>query len=242
VRDDLPILYVIACGGRPAGDLPDFVTTVQADGWDVCVITSPSGRKFIDAELLADLTGHPVRDDYKRPEDPDVLPSADALAVVPATFNTINKWAHGISDTLALGLLNEAVGLARPIVAVPWPNVALARHPAFTRSITDLRSWGVTVLLDPDRLPAPDSGEPGKATFPWDDLHAELTAHHAVAEIGPARRRTGADLRAALDGTTPPEDRFTADIDSAVGLLTTEDRDPWADDASVSILPDQAAG
>jgi antitoxin (DNA-binding transcriptional repressor) of toxin-antitoxin stability system len=53
--------------------------------------------------------------------------------------------------------------------------------------------------------------------------------HHAVAEIGPARRRTGADLRAALDGTEPPDGRFAEDIDGAVGLLTTEDSDPWAD-------------
>jgi flavoprotein len=34
--------------------------------------------------------------------------------VAPATFNTINKWAQGISDTLALGLLNEATGLGLP--------------------------------------------------------------------------------------------------------------------------------
>lgn len=52
---------------------------------------------------------------------------------------------------------------------------------------------------------------------------------HPVAEIGPARRRTGADLRAALEGTEPPDDRFTENIDAALGLLTTEERDPWDD-------------
>jgi hypothetical protein len=78
-------------------------------GWDVCVIATPSGTKFVDAEQLARLTGHVVRHDYKQPDEPDVLPPADAMAVAPATFNTINKWAAGISDTLALGLLNEAL-------------------------------------------------------------------------------------------------------------------------------------
>jgi antitoxin (DNA-binding transcriptional repressor) of toxin-antitoxin stability system len=53
--------------------------------------------------------------------------------------------------------------------------------------------------------------------------------HHAVAEIGPARRRTGADLRTALDGLTAPDDRFAEDIEDAVALLTNEGRDPWAD-------------
>ncbi|MDF5758404.1 flavoprotein [Spongiactinospora sp. TRM90649] len=170
-----PVLYVIACGGRPAGELPDLVSSLQAEGWMVCVVTTLSGQKFVDADRLAKLTGHPVRQDYKRPEEPDVLPPADAMAVVPATFNTINKWASGISDTLALGLLNEAIGLELPLVAVPWPNVALARHPAFSLSVERLTSWGISIVLDRARLPQPSSGLPGAATFPWAELKAELS-------------------------------------------------------------------
>ena len=56
-----PVLYVIACGGRPGGQLPAFVSFAQEQGWDVCVIATPAGTKFLDAERLADLTGHPVR-------------------------------------------------------------------------------------------------------------------------------------------------------------------------------------
>ncbi|WP_026410797.1 flavoprotein [Actinomadura oligospora] len=171
---DGPVLYLIACGGRPAGGLTDLVPRLQADGWTVCVIATPSGTRFIPSDELRTLTGYPVRSDYKRPDEPDVLPPADAFAVVPATFNTINKWAQGISDTLALGLLNEALGLGRPIIAVPWPNQALARHPAFERSVADLRAWGVTVILDPDQLPAPDSPGANEGTFPWNDLRTRL--------------------------------------------------------------------
>jgi prevent-host-death family protein len=50
-----------------------------------------------------------------------------------------------------------------------------------------------------------------------------------VAEIRPARRRTGRDLRAALADLPPPDDRFASDIDEAVALLTTDRTDPWAD-------------
>jgi prevent-host-death family protein len=53
--------------------------------------------------------------------------------------------------------------------------------------------------------------------------------NQAVAEIGPARRRTGADLRAALADVPPPDDRFAEDISAALALLTTEETDPWAD-------------
>jgi phosphopantothenoylcysteine synthetase/decarboxylase len=173
-----PVLYVIACGGRPAGDLPHFIESVQTDDWDVCVIATPSGLKFIDAPHLAELTGHPVRFDYKQPDEPDILPAPDALAVAPATFNTINKWAGGISDTLALGLLNEALGLGLPVVAVPFPNIALAQHPAFRTSIDRLRQWGVQLIHDPEQhpLPTPDMGPPAAALFAWDVLRTHVAA------------------------------------------------------------------
>jgi phosphopantothenoylcysteine synthetase/decarboxylase len=171
-----PVLYVIVCGGRPAAELSAFVGHARDQGWIVCVVSTPSGTKFLDTERLAALTGYPVRSQYKQPDEPDVLPPADAFVVAPATFNTVNKWAHGNSDTLALGLLNEAIGLGLPIVAVPWPNVALARHPAFQQSIADLRAWGVTVLFDPERLPTPDSAEQCRTAFPWGELRQELTA------------------------------------------------------------------
>ncbi|SDZ06709.1 Flavoprotein [Micromonospora pattaloongensis] len=161
-----PVLYVVACGGRAAGELAPFVKAVQDEGWDVCVVATPSALKFMNAGDLADLTGHPVRHDYKHPDEPDVLPPPDAMIVAPATFNTINKWAYGGSDTLALGLLNEAVGLGLPLAVAPTPNAALARHPAFAESVARLRSWGVAVLLDPGRLATGDT----PPFIPWDAL------------------------------------------------------------------------
>lgn len=168
---DRPVLYVIACGGPPAKALPPFVRFAQAEGWDVCVITTPDGSKFVDSRQLAELTGHPVRVHYKQPDEPDVLPPPDAFVIAPATFNTINKLAAGISDTLALGLVNEAIGLGLPIIAVPWPNAHLVRHPVFRRNIDTLRSWNMTVVLNPDRLPRASEGP---AVFPWEELRTEL--------------------------------------------------------------------
>jgi phosphopantothenoylcysteine synthetase/decarboxylase len=92
---DAPVLYVVACGGRSAGDLPDFVTRLKADGWDVWVVATPSALKFMDTAVQGELTGHVVRSDYKQPDQPDVLPPPVAVVVAAATFNTINKWAHG---------------------------------------------------------------------------------------------------------------------------------------------------
>lgn len=174
-----PVLYVVACGAPPADQLPSFVGFAQEQSWDVCVIATPYGMKFLDAAALEDLTGHPVRSEYKDPAEPDVLPPADAIVVAPATFNTVNKWAQGISDTLALGLLNEAVGLGLPVAAVPWTNAPLAAHPVFQRSITVLAEWGVRVILDLAQLP-PATGGPD--AFPWDGLRVELAELRRVLE------------------------------------------------------------
>lgn len=56
-----------------------------------------------------------------------------------------------------------------------------------------------------------------------------VRGNRPVAEIGPARRRTGADLRAALADTMPPDDTFAANIAEAMSMVTSEVSDPWAD-------------
>jgi prevent-host-death family protein len=56
-----------------------------------------------------------------------------------------------------------------------------------------------------------------------------VRGNHPVAEIGPARRRTGADLRAALSGMAPPDEDFARNIAAALTLVSSEVPDPWAD-------------
>ncbi len=111
---------------RRATGPPDLhrIRAAQAAGWDVCLILTPSAYRWSVKEApgeldeLRDLTGHPVRHQNKLPSEPDMLPQPDAILVAPLTATTVNKWAAGISDTLALGLLTEAIGLELPIVAL----------------------------------------------------------------------------------------------------------------------------
>jgi phosphopantothenoylcysteine synthetase/decarboxylase len=149
------VLYVITCASASAPRIPHFVVQAQTAGWDVCVILTPHATKFVDGAALAHLTGHPVRSEYKRPEEPDVLPRADAVVALPVTFNTLNKWALGISDTLAVGLLCEYTGRETPIIAVPGVTTAsgLDTHPAFLRSMRMLKRYGVHVLYEPEVYP-----------------------------------------------------------------------------------------
>jgi len=188
-----PVLYVIACGAPPAQDrpgLPDYVEGCQAIGWDVCVVPTTYGRRFVDADLLAQLTGHPLRSDYKLPGEDDVLPPADALVVAPATFNTVNKLAAGIADTLALGLLNEAIGARVPVVVAVCTNKPLADHPAFGRSVELLREAGVRFVPDAtdlDEIATSPAGLP----FPWAGLLDEVRRLHEDLTTGPLSNVSG---------------------------------------------------
>ncbi|HEX2772411.1 MAG TPA: flavoprotein [Micromonosporaceae bacterium] len=163
-----PVLHLVACGAGPAGDLEPFVKTCQDQGWDVWLVATPAAAAFVDRATMADLTGHPVHIDWPAPDEAQPPPPAGAVAVAPATFNTINKLAYGLSDSYALGLVHEAIALGLPIVTVPAPGEALARHPAFAESVGRLRTWGVSVLFRPpyDQRGPTEEGQPS-AQLPW---------------------------------------------------------------------------
>jgi phosphopantothenoylcysteine synthetase/decarboxylase len=150
------VLYLIVCAAPPAQQTSDVVSLLQSTGWDVCVIATPQAARWMDLPALSALTGYVVRTDYKLPGEADPLPKADAILAMPATFNTINKWAQGIGDTLAASILCEALGRGTPpVIAVPCLKMDLVRHPAFSRNIALLRECGVRVLHEPERYPSP---------------------------------------------------------------------------------------
>jgi hypothetical protein len=173
-----PVVYVIACGAPPTRDVVKLVDIAHNDGWDVCVITSPAGRAFLDADAMSAKTGHIVRSEYKQPGTPDILPSADAVIVAPATCNTMAKWAAGISDTLPLGILVESLGKHLPTVCMPFSNRAQLSFPAIQTAMKNLAAWGVTIL-GADVYPPHDPGTGGKYVhlFPWRTAWEALLQH-----------------------------------------------------------------
>ncbi len=100
-----PFLHVVVCAASIADDVHKLITAAQERGWGVGVIATPQGLGFLDTEAIEAQTGSPIRSAWRSPGDPRPLPPADAIATAPAMFNTINKWAAGIADTLALGML-----------------------------------------------------------------------------------------------------------------------------------------
>ncbi|NUV58589.1 flavoprotein [Streptomyces sp. CAI-85] len=158
--DQRPFLYVVVCAAGVASGVGTLIGAAREQGWRVGVIATPHAMNgFFDTAAVEALTGRPIRSARRRPDDPRPFPDPDAVVVAPATFNTINKWAAGIADTLALGTLCEVTATGVPVGVQPCVSAALATHPAYRESLIRLRGMGV-------RFGSPHDGADG-TEFGW---------------------------------------------------------------------------
>ncbi|MFE9636659.1 flavoprotein [Streptomyces sp. NPDC006463] len=162
-------LYLLCSAAPPVFDVAHAIEDAQTRGWDVCLGLTPSAAHWLAGSLdgLAALTGHPVRWQYKLPGEPDVWPSADALLFAPATFNSVNAWALGLTDRFVVGVAAEAIGKGTPVVAMPCTNAALAAHPAFEQSLAVLRGTGVELLYGEGGFVPGPADQDESPHFPW---------------------------------------------------------------------------
>ena len=135
-------LYVVVCAAPPAAHVQDLVKLAQAAGWEVAVTATPEALAFIDASLLEAITGFsPVRHCGGSRMSLRACPRPTPSWSPPATFNTINRWVAGITNTVAVGTLCESLGLddrRRPLNV----NLPLALTPDLPDESRQLREWG----------------------------------------------------------------------------------------------------
>jgi phosphopantothenoylcysteine synthetase/decarboxylase len=151
-------LYLVVSGAptTEAETIPDLVRLLHQDRWHITVLSTPTGARFHDLDELEELTGEPVRVEFRHPGTGTSLPPADAVLACPLSFNSTNRVALGLTDTFATALVCEMIGHGVPTVIVPKTGVALAAHPAFDRNLALLSEIpAVQVLYSPGRkLPA----------------------------------------------------------------------------------------
>jgi Flavoprotein len=205
------MLYVIVCAAPPATQVQDLVKLAQAAGWEVAVTATPEALAFIDAPLLEAITGHPVRHRWREPDEPETVPEANAIVVAPATFNTINRWVAGITNTVAVGTLCESLGLDGPIVGDRPVGTVSGRVRGNRVEVADRRQGqpGPAVATSDGLLAAragDGCGEPGLAG----GLH-NLVAGDAVGPGG--TQGTGGTCGTLRPGLVPGQCRFPASAD-----------------------------
>lgn len=163
-------VYIMVCGAGPAGEVGKLIHQAQAEGWDCHVLATPAATNFIDIAELRNISGHPVRSEHRHPGEPrSKRPPADAIIVAPATFNTVNRLAAGITGNYALDVVHECLGIGVPVVILPFVNSALANRDPFRRSVELLREEGLAALIGNGGFhPHPPGAGGGRiAEFPW---------------------------------------------------------------------------
>lgn len=142
-------LRILICGAGAIGDVGKLVAAAVAQGWIVDVTATGAAAGMADVAELERLSGRPVRTGYVyAPDGTRLSPVADAMIVSPATYNTINKLALGISDTYPLSSVAEVIGRGVPTVVVPSVNAALRSRLPYQRAVASLREEGVLFAED----------------------------------------------------------------------------------------------
>ena len=147
------VVYLVLSGTSTASRCPELLRGLIGLGFStVIAIPTPNASRVIAPRDLADVEGVQVVESYFdlaiRPRPP-----RGVVLFAPCSFNSLNKLAHGIADSLALSVVAEAIGRGTPVIVGPSLNQPLLDHPVAQESLRTLPTWRVTIV------PPVDEGE-----------------------------------------------------------------------------------
>jgi phosphopantothenoylcysteine decarboxylase len=166
-REPFDVTYLVLSGTTTAARCPELLRGLVGLGFaTVIAIPTPNASRVIAPRDLADVERVQVVESYFdlaiRPRPPRGL-----VLFAPCSFNSLNKLAHGIADSLALSVVAEAIGRGTPVIVGPSLNAPLLAHPQAQASLRILPQWGVTIV------PPVDEGE-GPRLAPSEQLLAAV--------------------------------------------------------------------
>src|SRR3954470_16713673 len=152
-NESFEVAYLIVSGTTMAARGPEILRALVGLGFNtVIAIPTPNAARTISGRELADVAGAQLVESYFdlaiRPRPP-----RGVVLFAPCSFNSLNKLAHGIADSLALSVVAEAIGRGTPVIVGPSLNQPLLDHPQAQASLRTLPTWGITIV------PPVDEGE-----------------------------------------------------------------------------------
>ena len=133
-------------GGIAAYKAVEVMRALQKAGCDVSVAMTRHATEFVQPLTFRALTDkHVIVDDYD-PQNPDPIAhinfsqNIDLLLIVPATANSIAKFANGVADDF---LSSTYLACTAPVMIAPAMNTTMWEQPATQRNIEQLKSDGV---------------------------------------------------------------------------------------------------
>ena len=145
-------IVVGICGGIASYKAVDLVSKLQQAGALVDVILTKHAEDFVRPLTFATVSHRPAYTDLWEASGQAaerhimLAEEAEALAIVPATANTIAKLAHGIADNM---LTAVALATKAPLVLAPAMYSAMYTHPATQANLALLRERGAHIV-EPD--------------------------------------------------------------------------------------------
>lgn len=157
------VAYLLLSGTTTSARGPDLLRGLRSLGFvTVIAIPTPNAARVIASRDLADVDGAQVVESYFdlaiRPRPP-----CGVVLFAPCSFNSLNKLAQGIADSLTLSVAAEAIGRGTPVIVGPSLNAPLLNHPVAQASLRRLPEWGVTIV------PPVDAGD-GPRLAPTEQL------------------------------------------------------------------------
>jgi phosphopantothenoylcysteine synthetase/decarboxylase len=151
--ESFDIAYLVLSGTSTAARCPEILHGLVGLGFSTIIaLPTPNAARVVAPRELADVEGVQVVQSYFdlaiRPRPP-----RGVVLFAPCSFNSLNKLAHGVADSLALSVVAEAIGRATPVIVGPSLNAPLLNHPEARAPLKKLPSWGVTIV------PPVDEGE-----------------------------------------------------------------------------------
>src|ERR1700739_1792215 len=132
------VIYLVLSGTTTAaGDQEILRAPVGLGVATVIALPTPNAARTVSGRELADVPGAQVVQSYFdmaiRPRPP-----FGVVLFAPCGFNSLNKLAHGIADSLALSVVAEAIGRRTPVIVGPSLNQPLLGHPIARMSLQRL--------------------------------------------------------------------------------------------------------
>lgn len=143
-------IALLVCGGIAAMKAPLLARELRKHGAEVTAFVSQEALRYVTPDALAWSTDRPVVTHLSaRAEHLGDGEPFDAYLLIPATYNTLNKFATGIADNLLTTVLAAALGrLTRQeasILVAPTMHGTM-HNPILEESLRRLQGWGVRVI------------------------------------------------------------------------------------------------
>lgn len=145
----LEATYLLVSGAGTARRIPELIAALAPQVPNLITVLTDNAGRVVSPRELALVPGHTIVESYF---DRAILPQPPygVVLLAPCSFNSLNKLAQGIADTLALSIAAEAIGRGTPVIVAVSVNTPLWRHPRARQSVEILRAWGVTVIEPAD--------------------------------------------------------------------------------------------